>query len=201
MTMWQRLLRSALFALVIGIMPARAAGPADPAAFIADLGKEAIQILQAHEDSAARKAAFSKLFTADFDVPAIGKFVLGRYWRAATPAEQAQYIQVFGKYVVAIYASRFSSYSGEEFKVLGSHADDANTSIVTSQIIRPSGGPPYSIEWQVAKEGDGYKITNVIVENVSMALTQRQEFASVIEQNGGSVAALISMLQQKVQDS
>ncbi len=198
--MWHKLARGIVFALILctGIS-AKAAPAADPAAFVADLGKQAIDILQNQPDPAVRKTAFSKLFTQGFDVPAIGKFVLGHYWKTATPEQQNQYLQVFGQYVVAIYAGRFSNYSGEQFKVLGSRSDDPGSAVVTSQILRPNGAPPYNIQWQIAKEGDSFKITNVVVENVSMALSQRQEFASVIEQNGGSVAALINILREKVQ--
>ena len=197
--MWQRAVRGVTILLLLcTALPATAATD-NPSAFIADLGRQAIEILQTQEELPARKTAFSKLFTEDFDVPAIGKFVLGRYCKTATPEQQSQYLKAFGQYIVGIYATRFSNYSGEQFKVLGTKSEDAMTATVSSQILRPNGGPPYAIDWQVAKEGDRFKITNVMVENVSMALTQRQEFASVIEQNGGSVAALIAMLQQKVQ--
>lgn len=202
--MWHKILRTlglGLALLVVSAMAAVQAVPADPAGFINDLGRQAIGILQSQPETAGRKAAFSKLFVQDFDVPAIGKFVLGRYWRTATPKQQADYLNVFGQYVVAVYADRFSTYSGEQFTVTGSRQVDTVTSTVSSQIIRTNGGPPIKIDWQVAREGDGYKITNVMVENLSMAITQREEFASVIEQNGGNVDALISLLKQKVESS
>jgi phospholipid transport system substrate-binding protein len=202
--MWQRANRfvACTFFLLIALSaaPARAA-PADAGAFIADLGRQAIQILQGGAETPQRKAAFAKLFTQDFDVPAIGKFVLGRYWNMSSREQQNQYIQLFGQYVVTIYAERFSNYSGEQFKVTGSRADDPATATVSSVIIRSDGGPPIHVDWQVAHEGDGFKITNVVVENLSMALTQRQEFASIIDRNGGNVGALIDMLRQKVQGS
>jgi len=102
---------------------------------------------------------------------------------------------------VTLYANRFSAYAGEQFKVVGARPNDAATATVSSQIIQPNGGPPIAIGWQVAKEGTTYKITDVTVDNLSLAITKRDEFASVIEQNGGNVQALIDQLKQKINQS
>jgi phospholipid transport system substrate-binding protein len=197
--MWNKLIGALAICLAMSpfATPAQAA-PAEPSAFIQDLGQQAIQILRSTNTQPQRQAAFNTLFTADFDVPAIGKFVLGHYWREATPEQQQEYLKVFGQYVVAIYAERFSNYQGEEFKVLGSKPEDGGSATVSSQIVRPSGGAPIHIDWRVAQEGGGYKIIDVKAENLSMSVTQREEFASVISQHGGSVQGLIDVLKQKV---
>jgi phospholipid transport system substrate-binding protein len=188
----------AAFAAFLAYAPALYAAPAtDAASFISNIGQQAVGILQASPDTETRKKAFHTLFSQDFDAPAIGKFVLGRYWRTATPEQQKQYIAVFTDYVVTFYASQFSNYHGQQFKVLGSDASQAGMSTVKSQIISTDGAPPTNIAWQVALEGTAYKITDVSVENLSMAVTKRQEFASVIEQNGGNVQALIDQLKEK----
>jgi len=194
--MWNKLIGAAAFCLAISSSAAMAQG--DPAGFITHLGDQAIKIIRNPESQPQRKAEFSKLFTEDFDVPAIGKFVLGHYWREATPEQQQEYIKLFGQYVVAIYAERFSNYQGEEFKVTGSHPEDGGTATVSSEIDRPSGGPPIHIDWRVANESGSYKIIDVKAENLSMSVTQREEFASVISQHGGNVQGLIDVLKQKV---
>jgi phospholipid transport system substrate-binding protein len=197
--MWNKLI--GILALWLAVVPVGAlaqAAPSDPGAFIQNLGDQAIKIISSSENQPQRKADFSKLFTQDFDVPAIGKFVLGHYWREATPEQQQEYLKLFGQYVVAIYAERFSNYSGEEFKVTGSRPEDGGTATVTSQIVRPSGGPPIRIDWRIALEGSSYKIIDVKAENLSMSVTQREEFASVISQHGGNIQGLIDVLKQKV---
>jgi phospholipid transport system substrate-binding protein len=191
--MWKKLI-AALFLCLTVALPARAQD--SPTAFIQGLGDQAIQILRTQHDQSQRKAAFSTLFTQGFDVPAIGKFVLGHYWREATPEQQQEYLRLFGLYVVAIYADRFSNYQGEEFKVSGGKPEDGGNATVTSQIVRP-GGQPIHIDWRVAKEGTGYKIIDVKAENLSMSVTQREEFASIISQNGGQIQGLLTMLKQK----
>ena len=197
--MWKKLVAALALVLAMSSVPALAQSNAgDSAAFIAGLGDHAIEILRSQTNQVQRKAAFSALFTEGFDVPAIGKFVLGHYWREAPPEQQQEYLRLFGQYVVAIYADRFSNYQGEEFKVLGAKAEDGDTSTVASQIVRPNGGPPIHIDWRVAHEGTGYKIVDVKAENLSMSVTQREEFASVISQHGGNLQGLIDVLKQKV---
>ena len=199
--MWNKLIAALALCLApfcLTLAPVAQAAPADPAGFIAGLGDQAIQIIRSPQGQPQRKAAFSTLFTQDFDVPAIGKFVLGHYWREATPEQQQEYLRLFGQYVVAIYAERFSNYQGETFKVLGSRSEDGGTATVSSEIDRPNGGPPIHIDWRVALEGGSYKIIDVKAENLSMSVTQREEFASVISQHGGNVQGLIDVLKQKV---
>jgi phospholipid transport system substrate-binding protein len=194
--MWNKLIGTLALSLALASSAAMAQG--DPAGFITGLGNQAIKIIRNPESQPQRKAEFNKLFAQGFDVPAIGKFVLGHYWREATPEQQQEYIKLFGQYVVAIYAERFSNYQGEEFKVLGSHPEDGGTATVASEIDRPNGGAPIHIDWRVANEGGSYKIIDVKAENLSMSVTQREEFASVISQHGGNVQGLIDVLRQKV---
>jgi len=201
--MWKLFSRYlALGALVLAALsqtPARAAD--EPSAFIQNLGDQAIQILQNKQlGQKDREAQFSKLFTEGFDVAEIGRFVLGRYWNVASPDQQQQYQKLFATYVVAVYANRFSQYSGEKFTVAGSQPTPDGAS-VASQIIRPNGGPPINIVWKIAKEAGSFKIRDVVAENLSMTVTQRAEFASVVERGGGGAAgidALNNTLKQKI---
>jgi len=202
--MWKLITRylalGAALLIAFSAAPARAAD--EPAAFIQTLGDQAIQILQNKDmGRKEREAAFTKLFTQGFDVEQIGRFVIGpRYWGVATPQQQQDYLKLFATYVVAVYANRFSQYSGEKFTV-GASRPDPEGATVTSQIIRPNGGPPINIAWKIAKVGSVYKIRDVIAENLSMAVTQRAEFSSVIERNGGGNAgidALNNTLKQKI---
>ena len=199
--MWKlisRCLGGALL-LALSVTPARAAD--DPAAFIQHLGDQAIQILQDRQlGQKERESSFNKLFTEGFDVAQIGRFVLGRYWNLASPAQQQEYLKLFSTYVVAVYANRFSDYSGEKFSAGASQPTSEGAS-VASQIVRPNGGPPINIVWKIVKLGDSFKIRDVIAENLSMAVTQRAEFSSIVERGGGGNAgidALNNILRQKI---
>lgn len=190
-----------LFVLVAGgatiAAPANAA-PA-PTQFIQDLGDKVLKIVADKSISAdVRKSTLSSAFFDNFDVPYIGKFVLGRYWRVATDAQKADYLKVFGQYVVAIYADRFTAYGDVKFTVVGQNKVDDTITAVESQVDRGGGAPLINIEWRVENTPAGYKITDVVAENLSLSVTKRDEFGSVIENGGGNVQALIDMLKSKV---
>ena len=123
-------------------------------------------------------------------MPRISRFVLGRYWTTAADQDKQTFQKLFEDYVVRAYAARFSEYSGEEVKVLGARAESETVTLVTSQFLRPNGAPPAKIDWRVRKQDNDFKIVDIDVEGVSMAVTQREEFGSVIQRDGGTVAGL-----------
>jgi phospholipid transport system substrate-binding protein len=174
----------------------REAAAQDARAFIGRLGNEAIQVLGPSVPPAQRQARFRELFHNDFDMAGIGQFVLGRYWREATPQEQQDFMGLFQEYIVRAYSTRLGEYGGEPFRVTGARPNGAET-VVTSEIIRPNGSR-IEVDWYVVDRGGAYKITDVYVSGVSMKVTQRDEFASVIQRNGGRVEALLVQLRQKL---
>jgi phospholipid transport system substrate-binding protein len=183
--------------LIVGAFaPAILAAAADPAAVINNLGNRALEVLGKNATPAQRVARFHQLFREDFDVPGIARFVLGRYWKTATAEQQEEFIKLFEDYIALVYSSQLSAYSGETLKVTGSRADPEGA-IVASEIIRPTGAPPVKVDWHLADQNGTYKIRDVAVDGISMAVTQRSEFASVIQRNGGQVQGLIAMLREK----
>ena len=168
----------------------------DARGFISRLGTEAIQVLGPSVAPAQRLARFRELFRNDFDVPGIGQFVLGRYWRTATPEEQKDFLALFQEYIVRAYSTRLAEYGGEPFRVTGSRPNGAET-VVSSEIIRANGSR-IAVDWHLIDHGGRHKIVDVYVGGVSMKVTQRDEFAAVIQRNGGQVGALIAQLRQKL---
>jgi phospholipid transport system substrate-binding protein len=175
----------------------RAGAAADATTFVSQLGGQAIQVLGPNVPAPERLARFRELFRNDFDVPGIGQFVLGRYWRIATPAEQQEFLGLFQEYIVEAYSARLGQYGGEPFRVTGSHGGGGEI-VVTSQIVQKSGAP-IEVDWYLADQGGAFKITDVYVGGVSMKVTERDEFGAVIQRNGGQVGALLAQLRQKIQ--
>ena len=173
-----------------------AAAAADPAAMISNLGSRALEVLGKGANQSQRVERFRELLRQDFDVPGIARFVLGRYWNTASEEQRTEYVKVFEDYVAMAYATRLGEYTGETFKVTGSRPD-TDGAIVSSQIVRPSGAAPVKVDWRLTRRDGKYKISDVSVDGISMAVTQRSEFASVIQHNGGQVQGLITMLRQK----
>jgi phospholipid transport system substrate-binding protein len=181
------------------VPPAEAA--ADPAGFVADLGSRAIGVLTSQMSDADREAHFRQLFEEGFDVPAISRFVLGPYWRTASDAQQQEFIKLFEAYEVHAYSVRFSAYTGQQLKVVGSRPEGDKGALVLSQIANTDGGAPVKVDWRVSGGDGSYKMTDVMVEGVSMALTERQQFASVIQRGGGQLEVLLKLLREKTGQS
>ncbi len=179
---------------------ARPATPTVPEAsdFIARLAERAIEgLTQRDLPLAERLARFRQLLNDGFDVPQIGRFVLGRYWRIATEEERREYLRLFEDYIVQNYAARFGDYAGENLRVgNGTQASDGSVT-VASELVRPS-GPPVKVDWKLEKKDGSFKIVDVMVEGVSMSITQRDDFSASIQRSGGKVEGLLATLREKV---
>jgi phospholipid transport system substrate-binding protein len=174
----------------------------EPDQFIDQLGQAAIQYLTDKSiGSEERRSRFRDLMHKAFNVPGIGRFVLGRYWNEATEQERQEYMSLFEELVVRTYADRFSEYSGERFTIgkVQRDAERQNYATVFTTISRPN-GQTVRVDWRLRQEQDqSWRVVDMVVEGVSMSVTQRSEFASVIESKGGTVKGLIDTLRQKVQ--
>jgi phospholipid transport system substrate-binding protein len=196
--MMRRSLLTAAFVLIAAVLASAipAAAAADPTALISNLGTRALEVLGKNATPSQRVDRFRALLREDFDVPGIARFVLGRYWNIATDQQRAEFVKLFEDYIALAYSARLAEYTGETFKVVGSRPD-ADGAIVTSQILRPAGAAPVKLDWRLTGRDGVYKISDVSVDGISMAVTQRSEFASVIQHNGGQVQGLLTMLRDK----
>jgi len=169
--------------------------------FVEGMANEAIQALTAKGISRSdRIIRFREILNTNFDVPLIGKWVLGRYWRGATDDEKKTYLALFQNYIVVTYIERFDQYSGAKLNVLNSIVNPGKDTLVMTEINRPAGGDPIRVNWRVRATSDVYKIIDVYVEGISMSLTQRKEFASVLRNSRSKISSLNDMLRQKVAD-
>jgi len=184
--------------VVAGPAMAAPTGNADPkaAAFMSQLWNQALALLSKKTPVADRQARFRELFHNDFDSPGIARFVLGRYWRTASPDEQKEFLKLFDDYVVFVYTARLSDFEGEQFKITGARSDQ-NAVIVSSDVVTPGAPQPLKVDWRLVNGDGAYKINDVIVDGVSMLVTQRSEFASVIQRHGGQVQGLIDLMREK----
>jgi phospholipid transport system substrate-binding protein len=174
----------------------RGAAAQDAASFIQNLGNQAIQVLSPSVPPAQRTAHFRRLFEADFDLPGAARFVLGPNARALTPEQNQEFLTLFREYLAQAYSKRLTEYGGEPFHVTGSRPNGEET-IVASQVQR-RGGTPIEIDWHVIDRDGRMQIAVVYVDGVSMKVTHRQEFASIIQRNGGRADALLPALRQEL---
>jgi len=196
--MMRRSLLTSLFLLMstAALAAPPVVNPADAVAFMNQLWDRAVEVLNKKSDPALRQERFRQLFHADFDCPGIARFVLGRYWRDASEEEQKDFVKLFEEYVVFVYTARLSNFGGQDFKIRGSRSDGDGV-MVSTHVFSPGGSSPLKIDWRLVSDNGTYKINDVIVEGVSMLVTQRSEFASIVQRNGGQVRGLLAMMREK----
>jgi phospholipid transport system substrate-binding protein len=173
----------------------RLAGEAQ--AFVRDLALQAIDSLTTPGMSdAQRREEFRALLNAAFDVPLLAEFALGRYWRGATDEQRAEYMLLYEESLVIANADRFRGHTGETLRVLQARTTQDDEAVVNSELPRPD-APPIRVGWRVRREGASFKIIDVFIEGVSMAITQRDDYAATIQRGGGRVAALLAAMREK----
>jgi phospholipid transport system substrate-binding protein len=185
--------------ITAGLLPnaATAAANDDAVIFMRDLLSRAIGVLNDKLPAADRQERFRQMFDVDFDGPRIARFVLGPYWRQASPAAQQQFVKLFESYVVLVYSTRLADFNGETFRVRGSRPDAEGVVVLTEFFT--SGHPtPLRVDWRVITDGGDLKIVDVVVDGISMLVTERSEFASVIRRHGGDLGGLLAMMREKL---
>ena len=200
---WTTTIAGPFIALVIAVTPAHANQHLETSSeFIRTFANRAINTLTTKDQTMEmRRDEFRSLFREGFAINGIARFVLGRYWRRASEDDRTEYLALFEDVIVNSWAGQFSSYSGEKFTVqtavdVPSAYEAENVAIVRS-LFFSNPQRPIRIDWRVASRDNIYKITDVMVEGVSMANTHRDEFASVIRSNSGQINALLEILRKK----
>ena len=169
--------------------------------FIQGLGDRALEaIANENVTKEQRDQHFRDILTEGFDVPAIAAFCLKQYWRKATPEQRDRYVALFTDLIVQTYSARLKSiYNGETLSVRQVVSDGKNGAMVQTEIRAPDGGNSgVRVDWRVRSPNDNYKIVDVLVEGISMAITQRDEFVAVIQSKNGDIDAFLDTLQEKV---
>lgn len=163
--------------------------------FVNDVGHRGIGFLSNPKMThAQQQQAFRALLRDAFDLQTIGRFALGQYWRVATPAQRQEYQGLFEQMVITVYSDRFGTYSGQTLKVDSVKMLNDTDAMVTSYVVAKTGGEPIRVDWRVRYGAERYRVVDVVVEGVSMSVTQRSDFAGVINQGGGDVGVLIDHL-------
>lgn len=188
------------FALLVLPAGAQALDTKQAASFLEQLQEKAASRLgDASISDKEKEDHFRKLFNENFDVPAIGRFVIGRYWRAASQEDQNAFLAVFEDAMVQRFLPLLAENSSERFKI-GNVILDArneNMALIDSRIDRPE-GEPYKVSWRVRETDGDFKILDIVAEGVSMAITLRSEYGTVLKNNGGKLPPLTEALREKV---
>jgi phospholipid transport system substrate-binding protein len=163
-----------------------AATTKDAEIYVNTLGNKALGIIGNKTLAKPQKQTqLEKIFSENVDVPWVGKFVLGRFWKEVTEPQKKAYLAEYERFLVRNYASGFADYSGGTFKVTGSQDEGDEEFIVNMEIASAeAGSEPVLVDYRVRNEKGGFKVYDIIVEGVSMIQTQRSEFSSILNSEG-----------------
>lgn len=190
--------RRGLLALaLLGATPHLAGAQVDTGratAFIQAAGDELVAVINnTGLNAAARQDRVAAILRRTVDIEGVGRFVLGRFWRSATPAEQQEYLRLFEASLIRNLAGRFGEYQGVRFSLGRTQSRTEDDALVSTVVQRP-GQAAFNLDWRVSEVGGQPRIVDLIAEGTSLRLTQRSEYASVIQRGGGQVSALITAM-------
>jgi len=169
--------------------------------FIQSLGDRAIAAIADTKISKTQRSdKFRDILRNSFDLTTIGRFVIGRSWNAATPEEQKDYLHLFEELVIKNYGDRLTLYTGEGFRVTAVRPETEKDTVVNSEITHPDGSKPTTIDWRVRQRDGKLGVIDVVVEGVSLSVTQRQEYAAVIQSNDGKISALLDKMREQLKE-
>ena len=158
---------------------------AEPAGqFIDSLGQDVLTIFRLPDATAAeRHAKLSAILRSGVDLPRIGRFVLGRHWRSATPEQRNEYQSLFADYVLRNYIRLLGAYDMHKFSVHAVSRRRGADRIVQSRIERRT-GEAIELRWRVRESAGQYRVIDLTTGGLSLAVTYRAEFASVVANRG-----------------
>jgi len=191
-------LQLAIVALLLGGRSAKAQVSADAARqMIQNVGVEVLAVLR--DPALANQQKFDRLVAlldGPIDLEIIARLILGRHWRSTSEAQQAEYLALFRAFALDNLASRLHVYDGHDFEIVGAQAVNERDAVVATRVTG-GGRPPLKVDWRVRERGDGDLVAiDVIIEGVSLIVTQRSEFSAVIERRG--MDGLLAELRQRV---
>ena len=169
----------------------------EPDVFVQSTVNRASQILA---DNFSKKEKIEKLKNVakeTVDIRGIGFYALGSYRKGISDDEKKEYDDLFEKYFLQTFSSRLAEYSNPEIEVKSKKKLNKNYTMVSSILVATEQRPEVSINWRIyTKDPDDLKIRDLIIEGLSLARTQKEEFSSIIESNAGDIDALISSLKK-----
>ena len=174
----------------------------DPKEFVRELVNDAISKLSDKNLSKNEKASFiEKIALENVDINALGLYTLGELRKSSEKQNIINYQKSFEKYFLKSLTSRLTDYSSSKFEVLGVDKKSSNYTIINSKVTPDNGGPEIKIDWRVyTKDPEKPLIRDLIVEGLSLARTQKEEFASILNSNNNDINILIVKLKEFVKN-
>jgi phospholipid transport system substrate-binding protein len=172
----------------------------NPKDFVDELVKDAISKLSDKNLNKEQKAVFIENIALDnIDINALALYTLGELRKSSKKDDISEYQKSFEKYFLKSLTSRLTDYSSSKFEIIGEDKKSANYTIVKSKVTPNDGGPEIKIDWRIyTKNPEKPLIRDLIVEGLSLARTQKEEFSSILSSNNNDIKILINKLKEFV---
>ena len=171
----------------------------DPKQFITEIVDEAKKVLVDSNSKEFKTKKLSELALKTVDIKGVAYYSIGKYRKELNDEQLNEYLSLFEKYFLKSFTSRLTDYSDPKIDVTGTEVLNPKYTIVKSVLLATDKKPEVKIEWRVyTKNPDKPLIRDLIIEGLSLARTQKEEFASVIESNNGEVTKLFDTLKEFV---
>lgn len=190
-------MKKIIFAFVMALMGAGSLYAQDRGAinFVSDLADKVInEVITSDKTPEEKLVLFQNDFQEALDLKSIGQFVLGVYWKKATSDQRAAFLKEFTEFTTKTWTDRFNMYDGEKFSFTGTRDAGRSQIYVDSSI---SSNPPVNVIWRLRQKDGTFRIIDIIVEGVSMAMSYRNEYTAFLQKNDGNIDRLINELQTK----
>ena len=163
--------------------------------FVQSTVNRAAKTLAGNLTRAERVEKLKDIARETVDIEGIGFYSLGANRKNLTDDQLSEYKKVFSEYFLKSFSSRLAEYSNPEIEVNSKKIINANYTIVSSTLVKTDSRPEVKIQWRVyTKDPDNLLIRDLIIEGLSLARTQKEEFASIINSNDGKIEALLKNL-------
>jgi phospholipid transport system substrate-binding protein len=178
-------------AMAAAAAPARALSTDAAESFVRSIIDEAQRIVNAATPADARVGEFLTLFRRVAALPEIGRFTVGLAWREMSEKQRADFLSAFERYAARAYSARIGDYQGQTMTVDGAQ-DAGRRGVLVRSTLSQQGAAPIRVEWLVSDRTGEPKVIDIIAEGVSISITQREEFAAMLERRGRDIDRFIA---------
>ena len=185
---------------IFGLTQKSFAYSSDPKQFISEIVDEAKKVLVESNTKEFKTQKLSEMALKTVDIKGVAYYSIGNYRKGFNDEQLKKYLSLFEKYFLKSFTSRLTDYSDPKIEVLSTEVINAKYTIVKSLLLATDKKPEVKIDWRIyTKNPDKPLIRDLIIEGLSLARTQKEEFASVIETNNGDVTKLFITLKEFVE--
>jgi len=196
-----KILKNIFFLILILFILTNSSWSKSASEFISTLSLEASNILSSKLSDDEKVLRLKKIGEKSVDIRGVGLYTLGKYRKTLNNEQKKQYEELFKDYFLKSFSGRLVGYSDAKIAVLSEEIKNEKYTIVYSKLIGTSERPEVKIDWRVyTKDPENPLIRDLVIEGLSLARTQKEEFNSIIANNDGSIEALFENLNKFIEN-